>query len=183
MHPALFYRPGERLSLTELGAARLDGHVVEVGEGFIPADTVEEAEVRAIGVAALIPQGTAAAGPTAAWIHGAGDQPPGIHHVRRTSATRRASHFDQRVVLHERRAPADDVQMVAGIPVTTPLATAWDLLFEVALGTPQERWLTGLIAAQPTLWSALNRRVEQSGRRPGRRRAQEIVAAIMPSDP
>ncbi|MGB3375372.1 MAG: hypothetical protein WBA87_09550, partial [Microbacterium sp.] len=65
MHPALFYRPGDRLSAVELSAARLDGHVIEIGEGYMPMDTVEGADARATSVADLIPVNTAACGPTA----------------------------------------------------------------------------------------------------------------------
>ena len=41
MHPAFLYLPGARLELAELAAAALDGHLVAMGEGFIPADLVE----------------------------------------------------------------------------------------------------------------------------------------------
>lgn len=72
MHPALLYLPGTRLSLPELTAARLDGHVVELGDAYVPADTVEGVDARAASVAAGIPDRMGACGPTAAWIHGAG---------------------------------------------------------------------------------------------------------------
>ena len=54
MHPALFYLPGDRLMQPELSAARLDGHVVEMGEGYIPADVVEGPEARAAALRSLI---------------------------------------------------------------------------------------------------------------------------------
>ena len=46
------YFPHDRLSPAELSAARLDGHVVELGEGYIPADAVETAEINVTVVVA-----------------------------------------------------------------------------------------------------------------------------------
>jgi len=175
----LFYRPGGRLSLTELAAARLDGLVVEVGEGYMPADTVEGASARAAGVAALIPPRTAACGSTAAWIHGAGDAPPTIHHVRRTAATRMRVQVSARVLYHERRAAPEEVRVIHGVGVTTPLATAVDLLFAAALGDERdERWLRALLLTRPEIVAPLRDRVQEMPRRPGRRCAVGILASL-----
>ncbi|MFD5225502.1 SAM-dependent methyltransferase [Microbacterium sp. NPDC058342] len=177
MHPALFYRPGERLSLPELGAARLDGHVVEVGEGFMPADTVEGAEARAAGVAGLVLPGTAACGPTAAWIHGAGDRPPVVHHVRRTSSTRRRVPFAGRVIHHERRAPAHELQDISGVSVVTLVPTAVELAFSAAMGD-DDGWLFALVVAHPWLRQRLRDEIAGMPRRPGRRGAARVVEEL-----
>lgn len=180
MHPALFYRPGDRLSLAELGAARLDGVVVEVGEGFMPVDTVEEADARALGVAALIPRGTAACGPTAAWIHGAGDAPPAVHHIRRFSAARMRVTPRARVIYHDRRAPQGAVAEIGGIPVTTPEATASELLYAAALGQGDDHWLNALLQARPELMGFLEDELARAPRRPGRRAATQLLQAARP---
>lgn len=175
MHPALFYRPGDRLSLAELGSARLDGLVIEVGEGFMPVDTVEEADARARGVAMLIPRGTAACGPTAAWIHGAGDAPPAVHHVQRAASARLRVSPRSRVVYHELRAAPDAVMLIGGIPVTTPIATARELAYAAALGRSDVRWLGALLQVAPGLRADLEAELAQPGRRPGRRRAAVLL--------
>ncbi|OJU39236.1 MAG: hypothetical protein BGN97_06325 [Microbacterium sp. 69-10] len=179
MHPALFYRPGERLSLPELGAARLDGDVFEVGEGFMPADTVEEADARATSLRDLIPAHLAACGPTAAWIHGAGDAPPQIHHVRRAGPTRGRVGFSPRVVYHERRAAPEELLSIGGIAVTTPLATAEELLFAATRPDgDDEIWLRALLLLNPELVDALRSTLAATARRPGRRRAVQLMSEL-----
>lgn len=127
MHPSFLYVPGKRLTQTELSAARIDGHVVEVGDAYIPADLVESADVRASAVSPLIQQGTAACLQTAAWIHGAGDTPPAVHHVRRCVERRLRPVSNSRLVFHDTRLCAADVRIIGGVPVTTPVRTMLDL--------------------------------------------------------
>lgn len=178
MHPALFYRPGDRLTAVELGAARLDGHVIEIGEGYMPVDTVEGADARATSVADLVPVNTAACGPTAAWIHGAGDSPPSLHHVRRTSATRLRSGTVARVFYHEGRAAPDSVQTIAGVNVIGALPTAMEMLFEAALAHTDAPWLRALLQVSPGLLDDVRTCLESTPRRPGRRGAVRLVADL-----
>ncbi len=65
------YFPGDRLSRTELSAARLDGHVVEVGEAYMPADAVETRELRAGSARPWLSAALALTHESAAWVHGA----------------------------------------------------------------------------------------------------------------
>lgn len=176
MHPALYYRPGDRLSLAELGAARLDGVVFEVGEGFMPADTVEDADARAASVRGLIPEHMAACGATAAWIHGAGDAPPAVHHIRRTRPARMRVAATPRVLYHERRANPQDVEDVGGVSVTTPFATAMELLFAAASSDGDDGWLTALLLVRPGLILDVRTALAATPRRPGRRRAAQLMA-------
>jgi hypothetical protein len=179
MHPALFYRPGHRLSAVELGAARLDGHVIEIGEGYMPMDTVEGADARATSIAHLVPVNTAACGPTAAWIHGAGDSPPLLHHVRRTSATRLRSATGSRVVYHEGRAEPESVQTVAGASVIGVLPTAMELLFDAALSHTNAPWLRAMLRVVPGLLDDVRARLAATPRRPGRRGAVRLVEQLV----
>lgn len=175
MHPALFYRPGGRLSLPELSAARLDGDVVEVGEGYIPADAIEGAGARALSLSPLVPPGTAVSGISAAWVHGAGDAPPGVHHVSRISASRQRIAPSIRVVHHERRLCADDVRSISGVWVQTPEATAESLLLSSARSAEDELWLHSLMRITPGLAEAVRDRVIPLGRRPGANHARRIL--------
>lgn len=179
MHPALFYHPGERLSLTELSAARLDGHVIEVGEGYMPADTVESGADRAVSIAMLLPPRSAASGPTAAWVHGAGDLPPAIHHVTRVGSSRARTRPSVRVVHHERTLTPDEVQLIGGVPVTTPLVTAVTLLFDLARHGGEDRWLRALLLGQRGLIEAVSTQVAAIDRRPGCQAAKRILAEIL----
>lgn len=179
VHPALFYHPGERLSLPELTAARLDGHVIEVGEGYMPVDTVENSAARAVSIAMMLPPRTAASGPTAAWIHGAGDLPPSIHHATRICRARLRTAPSARVVYHDRPLPEQDVQLIGGVAVTTPPATAVTLLFDAARGTGDDRWLRALLRAIPGLAEATRARVALIDHRPGCRAAKRMLAAII----
>ena len=151
MHPAFLYLPGTRLTLPELSAARLDGHVVELGEGYIPADLVEGAALRAAALAVFVAPGAAASGPTAAWIHGAGDAPPSPHHARRAVPRRIRPKPHQRLIFHDTPVPASDVVIVGGVAVTTPLRTMIDLALGVHRDPTLLPWVRALAAAMPGL--------------------------------
>ncbi|MBY6061219.1 SAM-dependent methyltransferase [Microbacterium esteraromaticum] len=179
MHPALFYRPGQPLSLPELSAARLDGHVFEVGEGFMPADTVESNADRAVSIADLLPPRTAASGHSAAWIHGASDQPPRVHHATRIDRSRPRTYSSTRIVYHEHHLDPGDVQLIGGVAVTTPLCTATTLLFDLARAGGDDRWLRGLLGVFPRLDGELRAHVVPLSGRPGSRTANQILARML----
>lgn len=151
MHPALLYLPGDRLALAELSAARLDGHLFDLGEGYIPADLVEGPATRAATLAPLIPRGTAASGPTAAWIHGAGDAPPSRHHVSRAVSRRIRPDPSTRVVMHEVPVPASAQVLLGGIPTTTPVRTMVDLALSLHRDPSVRPWITSLADVDPGL--------------------------------
>ncbi|WP_309129279.1 hypothetical protein [Microbacterium sp.] len=178
MHPALLYLPGDRLTLAELGSARLDGHVFEVGEGFMPADTVETSAARAASLAAIVPDRAAACGPTAAWVHGAGDLPPTVHHVRRRSIRRFRPSLPPHVVYHDGLTGEGDVRMIAGVGVVDELPTALELLFAAPADPTAERWLRALLPVSEGLVDGARARLEQLSRRPGRRSAMRMLERI-----
>ncbi|WP_337006076.1 MULTISPECIES: type IV toxin-antitoxin system AbiEi family antitoxin [unclassified Microbacterium] len=150
VHPAFLYRPGGRLSQPELCAACIDGHVVELGDAYIPADLVETADVRATTIAHLVQPGSAACGPTAAWIHGAGDAPPAIHHVRRCVERRLRPVTNARLVFHDTVLPESDVVLLGGIPVSTPARTMLDLATTLHRDPRVRTWMDRLARACPT---------------------------------
>ncbi|MFK4850603.1 hypothetical protein ACI3KT_03130 [Microbacterium sp. ZW T6_19] len=178
MHPAFLYMPGGRLSVSELSAARLDGHVVELGEGYIPADLVEGAALRAQAIASLIPAGTAASGPTAAWVHAGGAPPPARHHVSRTSAQRLRIDVDRRVTFHDRRVEPAEVSLLSSVRVTTPARTMTDLLLGTRRGPDFLIWARLLADALPTAVEQAEQEIESLHRVPGRRQALEALAAL-----
>ena len=127
MTSPFLYFPGERLSPAELSAARLDGDVVELGEAYIPADAVETRALRAGSLSGILGDTLAATHLSAAWVHGALDEPPARHTVQRGGSRRRHQVFGRRVVYRDPAVPADDLWRVGGVLVTSPPRTLADL--------------------------------------------------------
>ena len=169
MHPAFLYVPGERLSQTELSAARIDGHVVDLGDAYIPADFVEGPDVRASTIAALVRPGTAACHQTAAWIHGAGDTPPGVHHVKRCVERRIRPVTSSRVVFHDTLLPEADVCALGGVAVSSPARTMLDLATTLHRDPRVLPWMDLLAVACPNTPEAAMRALQDLRRVPGSR--------------
>ncbi|MBB6391896.1 type IV toxin-antitoxin system AbiEi family antitoxin [Microbacterium thalassium] len=127
MSSPFLYFADDRLSGSELASARLDGLVVELGEAYIPADAVETAALRAGSLARLVGDLLAASHLSAAWIHGALDEPPARHSVQRAVAHRIHVSFGRRFVYRDPAIPAEDLAVVGGVRVTTPVRTLVDL--------------------------------------------------------
>lgn len=127
MPSPFLYFAGDRLSAAELAAARLDGDLVELGEGYMPADAVETRELRAASLAPLVGHTRAATHLSAAWVHGARDTPPARHAVQRAVARRLTPPLDARVRYSDVRLGAADIDLINGVAVTTPTRTLADL--------------------------------------------------------
>lgn len=171
MHPALFYLPGDRLTQPELSAARLDGHVVEIGEGYIPADLVEAPAARAAALRSLILPGMAASGPSAAWIHGAGDDPPSPHHARRAVDRRLRASVSARLVFHDSQLASCDIVHIGGLAVSTPLRTMIDLALGIHREPVLASWAAALAEVSPELVPAAAEEMRGLHRVPGVRAA------------
>lgn len=127
MPSSFLYFPGEQLSYAELSAARLEGMLVELGEGYIPADAVETAALRAASLAPVLRRDAAATHQSAAWIHGVLPAPPGRHTIQRVADQRTRQRIDRRYVYRDPQLPSSDIQMMGGVAVTTPSRTVSDL--------------------------------------------------------
>lgn len=178
MHPAFLYVPGRRLSLSELSAARLDGDVVEVGDAYIPADLIESPDVRASSIAELVRPGTAAAGPTAAWIHGAGAMPPAVHHVRRSVSRRVRPQLSARLVFHDGALTEGEIVRIGGVDVSTPLRTMLDLATGVHRDPRMLVWIERLAAAEPALVIESVEAMTRWNRVPGSRIGRTVLERI-----
>lgn len=126
MTSPFLYFAGTRLSGAELCAARLDGHVVELGEGWIPADAVETAALRAASLEGLLGATLAATHLSAAWVHGALPEPPARHTVQRAVAYRVHQVIDRRRIYRDLRVHPDDLMLLGGVQVTDPVRTLAD---------------------------------------------------------
>lgn len=134
VHPRLLYFAHERLSPAELSAARLDGHLVELGEGYIPADAVETAGLRAASLLPVVDERLAATHTTAAWIHGALEEPPARHTVQRAVARRIHHVLDHRLAYRDACVEPRDLVRLGGVLVTTRARTLADLTRLLASG-------------------------------------------------
>ncbi len=128
MASPFLYFAGDRLSTAELTAACRDGHLIEIGEAFMPADAVETRELRAASLASIVRRGLAATHDTAAWVHGARTDPPARHHVQRISERRLHHVIDGRMRYRDVRLDPLDAVFISHIPVTTPARTLVDLV-------------------------------------------------------
>jgi hypothetical protein len=127
MPSPFLYFAGERLAPAELSAARLDGHLVELGEAYIPADAVETRELRAGSLRTLLGDTLAATHLSAAWVHGALGDPPGRHTVQRAVARRRHQVVGRRMLYRDLRVDPGDLVRIGGVWVTAPARTLADL--------------------------------------------------------
>lgn len=178
MHPAFLYVPGERLSLPELTAARLDGDVVDIGEAYIPADLVEGAEVRAASLAPLVQPGSALCGPSAVWVHGACDAPPNPHHLRRAVTRRIRPVQTPRIRFHDTPLAPEDVVVIGGVAVTTAERTLLDLALGSHRDATLDRWAGMLAGHDPALGERVLTRIHRLERVPGSRRARELLESL-----
>src|SRR3546814_10427379 len=95
MASPFLYFAGSRLSQAELSAACLDGDLVPLGEGFVPADLIETTALRAASLRPVLGTSLAASHLSAAWVLGGIDDPPARHRVQR-AVDRRLHHIIDR---------------------------------------------------------------------------------------
>ncbi|MDQ4212756.1 type IV toxin-antitoxin system AbiEi family antitoxin [Microbacterium sp. ASV81] len=178
MQPAFLHLPGDRLSGAELSAARLDGHVVELGEAYAPADLVETGALRAASLAPLIaamPE-AAFAGMSAAWIHGAGDAPPHLHEVQSAVGRRLRAPASRRILVHDPALDPEDLVRIGGAAVTAPERTLIDLVRWPTTVPERWDWARALVLMDPDLAARAERRLLAGPRGPGFRRAAQFLA-------
>ncbi|SFN87687.1 type IV toxin-antitoxin system AbiEi family antitoxin [Mycetocola miduiensis] len=116
----------------ELAAARLDGELFAVDEGWVCADEPDRPELRASAVAALLPASESTRrlimmGLTAAWLHGGTDAPPPCHEVCTRLEERAALRLPRRFLFRELSLTEADECLVGSLRVTTPVRTVFDL--------------------------------------------------------
>lgn len=178
MRRLFLHVPGDRLSLPELSAARLDGHVVELGEAYAPADLVETAVLRAASLVPLIAgiRGAAFAGMSAAWIHGAGDAPPEVHELQSATGRRLRTSATRRLIVHDPVPDAVDLQRLGDVVVTTPERTLIDLLRWPVTHPGRHDWARLLVQSDPSLVRRSAIRLSDLHHGPGHHRVVRFLA-------
>lgn len=170
------YFPGERLSLTELTAACLDGLLTPIGEGFMPADAIETTWMRARSLAPLLGDRWAAVRASAAWVHGGIVLEPPRHHVQRASAERTRPVRWAGVISHDVRLPPGDVVTIAGVQVTSPGRTLVDLARSADADDIAAASSWG--ASSPELVADARAWIARHPRFPYGRRADDVLASV-----
>ncbi len=168
---------GDSLSSAELSAARLDGHLVEVGEGYMPADAVETAWLRAGSLAPVVGEFLAATHLSAAWVHGALADPPARHTVQRAVARRLHHVIGRRFRYRDPRIDEEDLVRIAGVRVTAAARTLADLA-----RTPDDecRRAAALLAVRdPASVPAALEWFDRHGVVPYKRPAQALLRGIL----
>ena len=171
----------ERLSPAELSAACLDGHLVGLGEGYIPADAVETTWMRAGSLRAVLGDSLAATHLTAAWVHGGLADPPARHTVQR--AVRRRLHHvrGRRIVYRDPAVHHDDLEAIAGCLVTTPERTLADLAR--VLDEPHTRAARLMAAELPGVRTAAIAWLESHAGLPNKRAALTLLRGLGAAEP
>jgi hypothetical protein len=111
----------------ELAALRLDGEVYRVDGGFAAIDMVPGPRLRATALATVLPAKLIAEQRSAAWVWGAAQDPPTLHEVCANTAARTRPPHSTHLVVREVVIERQDIAVIAGLSLTTPLRTAIDL--------------------------------------------------------
>ena len=186
----LVYLPDERLSAAELSAARLDGDLVEIGEGYMPADAIESTTMRAASLRSICGARLVACAWSAAWIYGALHEPPPRHAVMRGVSHRVGNLIDRRVIFHDVGVEGDDVTDVAGVMVTSPLRTLIDVARRIHVPEHRDRALIvvgglielGLVDPRTAL-ARIDSQIRLPGSRDARRELLRHVGRSEPTQP
>ncbi|MBG6054280.1 hypothetical protein IWX81_000670 [Salinibacterium sp. CAN_S4] len=121
------------LPAAELWAARLDGQLFRIGDGFAPVDEIEQSSHRARAVHAVAATSRGAdyrliaEQRSAAWIWGARDVAPVHQQLCVVSDSRGGRDLPRAVSVREVVISGQEIATVGGFRVTTPLRTIIDL--------------------------------------------------------
>ncbi len=137
--------PGD-LPIAELSAARLDGELFGVDACFAPVDEIEQPAHRAAALRAMAPDRLIVEQHSAAWVWGALDRPPAIHEFCVAAGARVRVLGVRWMRVREVIIDANEVTMIAGVQLTTPLRTVVDLArFSAEFGPSESSAVTRLL--------------------------------------
>ncbi|WP_101649928.1 hypothetical protein [Brevibacterium ihuae] len=121
-------RVGEPLDYAELMDLTLDGLVFRLTDAcWVPVGTRVDAELRARALDRPGPRGLVLSHHSAHWVWwGVGTGPTTLEYT--TRSRRRVRRADDPWITYERWVTGDDLARVAGIPVTAPNRTLYDLV-------------------------------------------------------
>ena len=124
------------LPLAELCAARLDGELFAVDDGWAPLDEPDLPAFRAAVTALRASRSLVIERMSAAWVHGAIAAPPALAQFCVPLSARIAVIGDHRALVREVRIDDAEIMRFGDVPCTTPVRTAFDLLRDPVLDEP-----------------------------------------------
>lgn len=116
------------LPTAELCAARLDGDLFAIADCFSPVDLPEQAADRAQAAAQQLSERVIVERLSAAWVFGVMGAPPSEHQFCSAADARAKPATLRRLVVREVVIEDDEVVVLGGVRVTSPLRTACDLV-------------------------------------------------------
>jgi hypothetical protein len=157
------------LPLAELCAARIDGELVAIDDGWAPVDEPDLPSFRAAVVALRVPRSLIIERRSAAWVHGALDLPPAVAQFCVPHAERVAAISDRRTQVREVMLGEGDVVDYRGVRCTSAVRTAFDLLRD-ATSTDDDAIaiVARFVAERPAVIEAVRTRLDASRRMPHR---------------
>ncbi|MGR0317902.1 type IV toxin-antitoxin system AbiEi family antitoxin [Agromyces sp. ZXT2-3] len=176
------------LPLAELCAARLDGELMRIGDGWCPVDEPDLPSLRAAIVAPGLPAPFIVERRSAAWVHGALPAPPVapeccVPHASRVSTRS----LPRAMVLREVAITSDEIAEVGGIRCTTLDRTVYDLVRDAEPAPDAVRIVAALLALDAGAEGRVRARMEHSRRMPHKSAALRrlgdaaVFAASQPS--
>jgi hypothetical protein len=122
----------------ELDALRLDGEVFRLDDCTVPVDEIPGPHLRAAVLASELPPRLIVEQHSAAWVWGAVADPPLRHEVCADTAARTRPALGAHLRVREVVIAHEDLAVLAGVSVTTPLRTVIDLARFVVEWTDSE---------------------------------------------
>jgi hypothetical protein len=116
------------LPMAELCAARLDGDLFAIADCFSPVDLPEQPADRARAAAQRLSERVIVERLSAAWVFGVMAAPPREHQYCSAADARAKPSTLRRLTLREVVIDEDEVVVLGGVRVTSPLRTACDLV-------------------------------------------------------
>ena len=167
------------LSLAELCAARIDGELIPIGDGWAPVDEPDLPSLRAAAIALSAPRALVIERRSAAWVHGALASPPALAQFCVPRTARVAAVSAPRLVVREVAIDPDDIIEFPFARCTTPPRTGFDLLRDRAEPDDEvESVVAALCAERPELLAQLRQRLDDATRMPHRGLALERLDRV-----
>jgi hypothetical protein len=173
------------LHVAELCAARIDGELVELADGWCPVDEPDLPSLRAAAAALDTGPALIAERLTAAWVHGGLDAPPRPAQYCVPNSDRIAVRLDRRrSVVREVSLRPGEVVDLGGARCTSVERTAFDVLREAELDDETAVAVVAkLIAPRPGLAERVHARLDGALRLPhktlARRRLRRAEAVAL----
>jgi hypothetical protein len=172
------------LPSAELAALVLDGEVYRVDECVAAIDQSSGPAIRAGALALELPPRLIAEQHSAAWIWGVIDTPPARHEVCADSRARTRPPAVARLNVREVVILHEDIAILAGIPVTTPMRTAIDLArFVTGWNDEESRIVRELLRLAGCTVLDCARVMNRRRNLPGKKIALERLAGCVADEP